>query len=417
MSRTFNLNKTSVKKLDKWIDSLRENDYTINDFNDFAERIRETIKFDVRHIKECAENVIVSYYIEETGKLLESGIDADEGFFMVLKNNVRHRLADKYTSKKIYDNTIDIYFNDVKREYILNPQAESADLEFLPENRDIFIKNNLKLVVDCAKRYRNLGLSFEDLIQAGNYGLLTAFDKYDKNRANLRFAVIKEIKNSPLEEFSSEDAEEVIRKAFIYSKNLDSTLERIPDEGFINKQEFIDWVHENIKTAVFASVAFQWVRAYILLELNKNGKIIRVPKSVKQLNESEFGDDDDENPITIINLDGLNPHTDDCYHDNQISEYANDEFAEEDESIENMERVMTFRDIVSKMLYKLSATDARIIKKRFGIGLPYQLSVGEIAESEGISTNKVKYSITNTLKFIASNISERDKETIVEMLQ
>lgn len=53
--------------------------------------------------------------------------------------------------------------------------------------RDKFICSNQRLVITIAKRYRGQGLSFLDLIQEGNVGLMKAVDKFDPGRGN-RFA-------------------------------------------------------------------------------------------------------------------------------------------------------------------------------------------------------------------------------------
>jgi RNA polymerase primary sigma factor len=46
------------------------------------------------------------------------------------------------------------------------------------------IEKNLRLVVSVAKRYRGMGVPFEDLIQEGNLGLMKAADRFDPELGN-----------------------------------------------------------------------------------------------------------------------------------------------------------------------------------------------------------------------------------------
>ncbi|NSW51477.1 MAG: sigma-70 family RNA polymerase sigma factor [Anaerolineae bacterium] len=50
------------------------------------------------------------------------------------------------------------------------------------EASNLIIRSNLRLVVSIAKRYTGRGISFLDLIQEGNLGLLRAVDKFDPTR-------------------------------------------------------------------------------------------------------------------------------------------------------------------------------------------------------------------------------------------
>jgi RNA polymerase primary sigma factor len=50
--------------------------------------------------------------------------------------------------------------------------------------RQYLIRSNLRLVISIAKNYRGQGLSFLDLIQEGNVGLMRAVDKFDYRQGN-----------------------------------------------------------------------------------------------------------------------------------------------------------------------------------------------------------------------------------------
>lgn len=402
--------KTNLEKIKRYVNKLnKENIYEFSDIEYIHNKIQSIIENDVKIIRECSEKNITEFYLDVLDKKLHNKEDFySENFWKTLVIDVRDKLAIKYTGHKQFDNNVDIYFNAVKAEYIRHPIGECDDLEFIPENYDIFIKNNLKTVIECAKRYQNLGLTFEDLIQAGNLGLMTALEKYDTNKANLRFKILKLLHESKLESFTYDDACELITNGFSYNKNLEKTIKKIPDDGFADKDEFEEWIRKHIKVASFASVAFMWIRAEIIIALNQVGNIIHVPQSAQKQGASM---------ANIIRLDAINPHTDDCYNDNTLSEITNEEFCVEDESIENNERNNAFKDIVENVLYKLTDIERRIVKKRFGIDFPYELSINEIAENEYLSINKVKYILNNALKKISNEINDKDKEIIIQLLK
>lgn len=410
MKRVSNsLCKTNQAKVDKWLNKYKKLDKDIleEDFIYLSKLINDIIKNDSFSLKDCSEKNIVEYYLNQIPMPLSKEDLYDDDFWNIIKKNVRSKLSIKYTSNKNFNNNIDIYFNEVKSEYIKTPFNESDNLEFTEENYDVFIKNNLKLVIECAKRYQNLGLEFDDLIQAGNEGLMMCLKKYKKDKANLRVSMLKLLKESPLKKFTYDDARELVKKGFIYNKNLDATLNKLPCTGFESKIDFENWIKQNIKRASFASVAFMWIRAYIIIELNKVANIIHVPQSA-QKNGTKMAN--------VIRLDSINPHTNDCYHDNQTSKVTNEEFLFEDENLERVEKNNLFKELIDNSLYALTALERRIIKKKFGIDCPYELSINDIAMNESLSVNKVKSLLMSGMKKIEANINPRDKEMIMNLL-
>jgi RNA polymerase primary sigma factor len=65
-----------------------------------------------------------------------------------------------------------------KEEIDLSKRAKAGD----DKARQRLIEKNLRLVVSVAKKYRGMGLPFEDLIQEGNIGLMKAVEKFDPDR-------------------------------------------------------------------------------------------------------------------------------------------------------------------------------------------------------------------------------------------
>lgn len=65
-----------------------------------------------------------------------------------------------------------------QEEVSLSRRARAGD----QRARKKLVERNLRLVVSVAKRYRRMGLPFEDLIQEGNLGLVRAVEKFDPER-------------------------------------------------------------------------------------------------------------------------------------------------------------------------------------------------------------------------------------------
>jgi RNA polymerase primary sigma factor len=62
-----------------------------------------------------------------------------------------------------------------QEEISLSRRARAGD----QRARKMLVERNLRLVISVAKRYRGMGLPFEDLIQEGNLGLLRAVQRFD----------------------------------------------------------------------------------------------------------------------------------------------------------------------------------------------------------------------------------------------
>ena len=111
----------------------------------------------------------------------EDDVDVDDG--LVLKTNGEIDVDATVPKSLPTDDAVRMYLKEIGKVPLLTG-AEERELEIRMEQGDEEAKkklceSNLRLVVSIAKRYLNRGLSFLDLIQEGNLGLIKAVDKFD----------------------------------------------------------------------------------------------------------------------------------------------------------------------------------------------------------------------------------------------
>jgi RNA polymerase primary sigma factor len=99
------------------------------------------------------------------------------------ENRSRHACS---SSEEVSTDSLQLFLREAGRRPLLNA-AQEVELAKRIERGDAeakqrMIESNLRLVVSIAKRYRNQGLPFLDLIQEGSLGLIRAVEKFDWRR-------------------------------------------------------------------------------------------------------------------------------------------------------------------------------------------------------------------------------------------
>ena len=91
-----------------------------------------------------------------------------------------------YESWTDEDVSLQTYFNEIASSQPLSREKEAELAERIAAGddraREELAEANLLFVVTVAKQYRNRGLSFSELISAGNVGLITAAERFDETR-------------------------------------------------------------------------------------------------------------------------------------------------------------------------------------------------------------------------------------------
>lgn len=303
-------------------------------------------------------------------------------------------------------NSIQQYFKEVGDIYARH--NNDYNIEFCEENRNKLIEMNLKAVVSIAKRYQGLGLTLQELISAGNLGLVIAYDKIDPNRSKLKTNVLAQIEPLP-EKFDFSELNEAIKDYFTYGDIKKKFCDRFFPNKSYTKKEVIQWVNKNIFNAKFNSIATMWIRAYILIEINNYSRLVKKPKTDIFKDKSEDGSYKKEVTMDIDNPISFNS----LRKDSEALELLDTTKSD----LEVSEAYVTFKQGLNKLLDGVKPRDRSIFLKKFGIGLPRPMLPKEIADQEGLSKarvsqifqsvieqmqiNSVKYNINSDILFDA----------------
>ncbi len=246
--------------------------------------------------------------------------------------------------------SLDIYLEELSRYPLLTPEQEESAARLArtgdPDGLETLIRSNLRFVISVAKKYQNRGLSFMDLIQEGNVGLITAARKFD------------------------------------------------PDQGV----KFISYAVWWIRQAILAALARHG--RSVRLPLNRATELARVvrvrgdlrQKLDREPSPAEIGELADLDPATVEMLQTLNVaevRLDATVGDSDDSHVA-ERFLVDETSLEDAVEALLLKQHIADALRQLRPRDARVIRLYYGLQGEEPHTLEEIGQLLGVTRERVR---------------------------
>lgn len=251
----------------------------------------------------------------------------------------------------VSEDAIKDYLKEIGQYPLLTPEEE-RELGRRKDKGDIdaynqLVNSNLRLVVGIAKHYVNKGMSFEDLIQEGNLGLIKAVEKFDESKG-FKFST-----------YSTWWIRQAVTRALAdYSRTIRIPVHAVED---INKMKRFEAQYNNFEGT-------SPTEEEIAKKIDKTVEQVRHLKCVSQAIVSL------ESPVGIDDSDSI------------LMDFVADEENMEESVIKNIENEQLLKIIKTR----LTERESIVITNRFGLMNDNPMTLEEVGELFNVTRERIR---------------------------
>jgi RNA polymerase primary sigma factor len=264
------------------------------------------------------------------------------------------------------DHGLDTYLSEINEVPLLTAEEEIELAHRIATGdmaaREHMIRANLRLVVSIAKNYVNRGLSFMDLIEEGNIGLMKAVEKFDPE-AGCRFST-----------YATWWIKQGIRRSLV----------------------------NTVKTVRVPSYMAEIVSRWKTMAMELNYQLGRAPTSAEIAEELEL-------PIANWNVvrETVLANSQPTHSMNEDSSSIHTEYLVDDDGRTPEEEIFWKLELerLDELLEVIDGREAAILRMRYGLETGKPLTLKSIGEELGITRERVRQMEQDALRKLYSTMS------------